>query len=172
MNAGMSSFAYTTFRSLTMFEATDLSNLFYFAMPRVTKADLERENAELKAELVQRRERSRSRRRKAQFVAAPMDATTRRALDVVCKHDRDGVVEEQRATIARQAQEIAALRNGSGPIGPILVANWPQGAVLSGSLLEKIAGNREPVGAFIKRIQKMASAIDSELFAGYHSGTF
>ena len=68
-------------------------------MPRVTKADLERENAdlerenaELKAELVQRRERSRSRsrRRNVQFVAAPMDATTRRALDVVRKHDRDG----------------------------------------------------------------------------------
>ena len=141
-------------------------------MPRVTKADLERENAELKAELVQRRERSRSRRRKVQFVAAPMDATTRRALDVVRKHDRDGVIEEQRATIARQAQEIAALRNGSGPIGPILIANWPQGADLSGTLLEKLMGNHEPVGAFIKRIQKMASAVESELFVGYHSGTF
>jgi len=78
-------------------------------MPRVTKADLERENAELKAELVQRRERSRSRHRKAQFVAAPMDATTRRALDVVRKHDRDGVIEEQRATIARLVQERIAL---------------------------------------------------------------
>ena len=152
-----------------MFEATDLSNLFYFTMPRVTKADLERENAELKAELVQRRERSRSRRRKVQFVAAPMDATTRRALDVVRKHDRDGVVEEQRATIARQAQEIAALRNGSGPIGPILVANWGQ-SDLSGSLLEKLAGNREPVGAFIKRMHKMASAVEHELLVGFHYG--
>jgi branched-chain amino acid transport system substrate-binding protein len=86
-------------------------------MPRVTKADLERENAELKAELAQRRERSRSRHRKAQFVAAPMDATTRRALDIVRKHDRDGVIEEQRATIARQAQELglkAVLLGGDG----------------------------------------------------------
>ena len=38
-----------------------------------------------------------------------MSATTRRALDVVRKHDRDGVVEEQRATIARLVQERAAL---------------------------------------------------------------
>ena len=152
-----------------MFEATDLSNLFYFAMPRVTKADLERENAELKAELVQRRERSRSRRRKAQFVAAPMDATTRRALDVVRKHDRDGVVEEQRATIARQAQEIAALRKGSGPIGPILLANWGH-SDFSESLLKRMEGNPEPVGDFIKRIWRMLTAIESELFVGYHYG--
>ena len=138
-------------------------------MPRVTKADLERENAELKAELVQRRERSRSRRRKVQFVAAPMDATTRRALDVVRKHDRDGVVEEQRATIARQAQEIAALRNGSGPIGPILVENWGRSS-LSGSLREKLAGNREPVGAFIKRLHKMVYSVENELLVGFHYG--
>ena len=143
-------------------------------MPRVTKADLERqvadlesENVELTTELEQRRERSRSRSRRRKFVAAPMDATTRRALDVVCKHDRDGVVEEQRATIARQAQEIAALRNGSGPIGPILVANWGH-SDLSESLLEKLTGNREPVGAFIKRMHKMASAVEHELLVGFH----
>ena len=104
-------------------------------MPRVTKADLERENAELKAELVQRRERSRSRRRKVQVVAAPMDATTRRALDVVRKHDRDGVVEEQRATIARLVQERAALiaqhadekkalEEGSGRVGQVILKIW------------------------------------------------
>ena len=131
-------------------------------MPRVTKADLERENAELKAELAQRRERSRSRHRKAQFVAAPMDATTRRALDIVRKHDRDGVIEEQRATIARQAQEIAALRKGSGPIGPILIENWGH-SDLTGRLLERLAGNRETVGAFIRRMHRLVSAVENEL---------
>ena len=81
-------------------------------MPRVTKSDLERENAslleeisQLKGEIARSRERSRSLRRKVRVVAAPMDATTRRALDVVRKHDRDGVVEEQRATIARMSRK-------------------------------------------------------------------
>ena len=140
-------------------------------MPRVTKADLERENAELKVELVQRRERSRSRSRRRKVVAAPMDATTRRALDVVCKHDRDGVIEEQRATIARQAQEIAALRKGSGPIGPILIENWGH-TDLSGSLLERLQGKRETVGAFIIRMHRMVSAVENELLVGFHHGTF
>ena len=135
-------------------------------MPRVTKADLERENAELKAELVQRRERSRSRRRKAQFVAAPMDATARQALDVVRKHDRDGVVEEQRAIIARQAQEIAALKKGSGPIGPILLANF--GLNISENLRATILEKREPVAAFIKRLQNMTWAVQTELSIGLH----
>ena len=137
-------------------------------MPRVTKADLARENAELKAELEQRRERSRSRSRRRKVVAAPMDATTRRALDVVRKHDRDGVIEEQRATIARQAQENAALRNGSGSIGHVLVANWR--GTMSDSLRDKILENRETVGAFIKRVRSMLFDVDSELSVGYKYG--
>ena len=36
-----------------------------------------------------------------------MDAQTRRALDVVRKHDRNAIIEEQRATIAKQARELA-----------------------------------------------------------------
>ena len=100
------------------------------AMPRITKADLEAETVRLKAELKQYRDRSRSRKRKAQFEVAPMSATSRRALDIVRKHDRDGVIEEQRVTITKQAQEImklgekiADLRLGNGPIGPVLAAN-------------------------------------------------
>ena len=132
-------------------------------MPRVTKADLERENAELKAELAQRRERSRSRHRKAQFVAAPMDATTRRALDIVRKHDRDGVIEEQRATIARQAQEMAAvlakhaaekkaLEEGAGRIAPVILKAWGD-YVLMPCSVEKILSNQETVLSFITRMK-------------------
>ena len=131
-------------------------------MPRVTKADLERENAKLldelshlRGELTQRRERSRSLRRKVRIVAAPMDATTRRALDVVRKHDRDGVVEEQRATIARlvqertaliakHAEEKDALEKGAGRMGPVLHNAWG-GYPLPPDQLARILDNDESV---------------------------
>ena len=102
-------------------------------MPRVTKADLERENAELKAELEKARDRSRSRSRKVHFEAKPLSAAGYRALEIVCKHDRDPVIEEQRATIARLQKEhareiafkdaeIADYRIGNGQIAPVLCA--------------------------------------------------
>ena len=142
-------------------------------MPRVTKADLERENAELKAELAQRRERSRSRHRKAQFVAAPMDATTRRALDIVRKHDRDGVVEEQRATIARLVQERAAmlakhaaekkaLEEGSGRMGPIIIKSWDP-SLLDERQTNNILAGEETVLEFVKRWRRMLSALQGDL---------
>ena len=134
-------------------------------MPRVTKADLERENAELKAELEQRRERSRSRKRKAQFVAEPMSATARRALDVVCRHDRDGVIEEQRATIARQAQEIDKLRNGQGPIGPVLLANWGP-LILTESQKMDLLRRDETVVSFFKRINRSLHHLQYEMSWG------
>ena len=147
-------------------------------MPRVTKADLERENAELKAELVQRRERSRSRHRKAQFVAAPMDATTRRALDVVRKHDRDGVIEEQRATIARQAQEMAtvlakhadekkALEEGSGRIGQVILKAW-ESTYLDERQITRILAGGESVLDFVKRIRMELQFIQEEFYWGRH----
>ena len=145
-------------------------------MPRVTKADLERENAELKAELVQRRERSRSRRRKAQFVAAPMDATTRRALDVVCKHDRDGVVEEQRATIARLVQERAALiaqhadekkalEEGSGRMGRVLLKAWEPIDLEERQITRLLAGD-ESVVDFVKRTRQLLGSLHDEFYWG------
>ena len=134
-------------------------------MPRVTKADLERENAKLKAELEQRRERSRSRTRRAQFVAEPMSATTRRALDVVCKHNRDGVIEEQRATIARQAQEINRLRNGKGPIGPVILATWTPD-ILSEQQKMVILEKDETVVSFFKRITNNLQELGREMSWG------
>ena len=102
-------------------------------MPRVTKADLERENAELKAELNKARERSRSRNRKVRFEAEPLSAAGYRALEIVCKHNRDHVIEEQRATIAKlrdeharqiadKDAEIADYRIGKGQIRHVLMA--------------------------------------------------
>ena len=83
-------------------------------MPRVTKADLLAENERLRKRLEEveaRNARSRSPRRDA-----PSAAKTRRTLNLVCQLERDAVIDEQRATIARQQQEIASLRRGEGPI--------------------------------------------------------
>ena len=118
-------------------------------MSRMTKAMLETQNTqlviqcaqhqqeirELKAELAARsRERSRTPPRvQPHFEAKPLSAAGYRALEIVCKHDRDPVIEEQRATIARlpneHAREIAwkdaqieDYRIGNGQIAPVLLA--------------------------------------------------
>ena len=44
------------------------------------------------------------------------------ALDIVCKRDRDHVIDEQKATIVRQAQEIERLKRGEGLVKPVLMA--------------------------------------------------
>ena len=105
-------------------------------MPRVTVAMLkldneqmeheitllQQENDVLKTELDSRRERSRSRRRKVEFKVEPISARTMMALDIVCKRDRDHVIDKQRATIAKQAQEIERLKRGEGLVKPVLIA--------------------------------------------------
>ena len=150
------------------------------AMPRVTKADLERENGELRAKLEQRRERSRSRHRKVQIVAAPMDATARRALDVVRKHDRDGVIEEQRATmtrlvqeraalVAQHAQEKTALEEGAGKMAPIILKTWGN-FPLSPHSVESILANEESVFEFVERMKIVMRALDSEFTWGPRFG--
>ena len=149
-------------------------------MPRVTKADLERENAELKAELEKCRERSRSRHRKAQFDAAPLSATARRALDVVRKHDRDGVVEEQRATIARLVQERAALvaqhalektalEEGAGKMAPIIRKAWGDFVLMPHSVT-RILANDELVIDFVKRMKEVMRTLYSEFTWGTSMG--
>ena len=83
---------------------------------------LQEKNDELQADLDSRRDRSRSRRRKVEFKVEPISARTMMALDIVCKRDRDSVIDEQRATIAKQAQEIERLKRGEGLVKPVLVA--------------------------------------------------
>jgi hypothetical protein len=108
----------------------------FAAMPRITVKGLtiendmlERSNSllregnrELQAELNSRKDRSRSRRRKAAFKVEPVSARTMMALDIVCKRNRDHVIDEQKATIAKQAQEIERLKRGEGLVKPVLIA--------------------------------------------------
>ena len=128
-------------------------------MPRTTKVDLAAENVRLRIELATR-DRSRSRRRAAARVE--VDATpsaSRRALDIVCKHTQDGVVEEQRATIARQAKEIADLRVGKGPIGPILAESVRRHQ----SLFDRAMQRTESVADWLRRQSQAASSLSATL---------
>ena len=147
-----------TIKGLTLEnEKLDLNNLFLREETRVLKADLHSREC-----------RSRSRRRKAAFKVEPVSARTMMALDIVCKRDRDHVIDEQKKIIAKQAQEIELLRSGGGPIGPVLLAakdhpDFPE--ILRVNLLKRT----ETVKSFIQRTQTMAGAVTSELSWGEHS---
>jgi len=99
-----------------------------------------------------------------------MSAAARRALDVVCRHDRDGVIEEQRATIARQAQEINGLRNGEGQIGPVILATWTPTwggpTLLSEQQTRDILARDETVVSFFKRMKRSLDNIQYEMAWG------
>ena len=107
---------------------------------------LKQEKSEVQAELDSRRERSRSRRRKVDFKVEPISARTMMALDIVCNRDRDSVIDEQRATIAKQAQEIERLKRGESLVKPVLIAafNFP----------DNITGcnTTETMQAYVKRL--------------------
>ena len=123
---------------------------------------LKQKNHELQADLDSCRDRSRSRRRKAEIKVEPISARTMMALDIVCKRDRDHVIDEQKAIIAKQAQEIELLRSGGGPVGLVLLAvrdydGLPE--ILRDNLLKK----SETVKAFFKRAQSLASGLNEEL---------
>ena len=125
-----------TIKGLTLEnEKLELANLF-----------LREETRELKADLHSRECRSRSRRRKAAFKVEPISARTMMALDIVCKRDRDHVIDEQRATIAKQAQEIERLKRGVGLVKPVLLAafNFPDG--------DTSCHRTETMQAYVKRL--------------------
>ena len=107
---------------------------------------LQEKNDELQAELDSRRDRSRSRRRKVEFKVEPVSARTMMALDIVCKRDRDHVIAEQKATIAKQAQEIECLKRGEGLVKPVLMAafNFPDN--------NTSCNTTETMQAYVKRL--------------------
>ena len=97
-------------------------------MVRVTKADLEADIVKLKAELAKFRGRSRSPRR-AEIIADSTSPRRAEALGFVAAHTfirseaetrMKAMIDERDATIAKQANIIADLEVGNGPIGPVL----------------------------------------------------
>ena len=144
-------------------------------MPRVTVKGLTLENEQLeyeitllkqegsvlKAELDSRRDRSRSRRRKVDFKVEPISARTMMALDIVCKRDRDHVIDEQRVTIAEQAKEIEALKRGEGLVKPILCAvfDWNQ-------TTNSIVKHNQTVREYMKQLFSLHNSFTSSLLFG------
>jgi len=130
-------------------------------MPRVTKADLLAENECLRKRLEEveaRNARSRSPQRNA--VSADK---TRRVLNLVCQLERDAVIDEQRATIAKQQQEIASLRRGDGPIGEVLLHNWRKSpAFLERFTVDVLNAQTTPVNDILASLQQ-ASDMQSDL---------
>jgi len=131
-------------------------------MPRVLKADLVAENALLRAENERlraessQRNRSRSPRREAESAAK-----THRVLNLVQRFERDAVIEEQRATIARQQQEIQDLREGGGPIGEVVLANWRRRSptFLDDQMIGYMKSKVNPVRDVIQRICHLSQSV-------------
>ena len=147
-------------------------------MPRILKVDLVRLNESLSAELDmvlaenvrlrvsltkmwnerdeletvhKERDRSRSPRRNTEASAA----TTRLALDAMCRHERDEVVHEQRETIARLQAHIAALTLGEGLMWPILVARWDALGLTTDFIRERITSKGTTVANFVGRLVRL-----------------
>ena len=124
---------------------------------------LKQENGVLKTEVQERRDRSRSRsrRRKVEFKVEPISARTMMALDIVCKRDRDHVIDEQRVTIAEQAKEIEALKRGEGLVKPVLcdVFDWNQST-------NSIVKHNQTVREYMKQLWSLHNSFTSSILFG------
>ena len=114
-----------------------------------------------------KRDRSRSPLR-----VGPLSNAARAALDVVCRHDTGARVEDQRATIARLRQELAAkdveiadLRDGKGAIGPILASHMSCDNAISRHTMEMT----ETVAEFVNRVRWLAHCVTENLAWGRHN---
>ena len=125
-------------------------------MPRVLKADLLAKNERLRKRLEEveaRNARSRSPRRDATSADK-----TRRVLNLVCQFERDAVIDEQRATIAKQQQEIASLRRGDGPIGEVLLHNWRKTTgIVERFTIDVLNAQTTPVNVVLASLQQMSN---------------
>jgi hypothetical protein len=78
---------------------------------------------------------------------------------LVCQFERDPVIHEQQATIARQQQEIQDLKNGNGRYGDVLLAlvtqNYP--TLLDDFMRRKFAEETRSVADVIRKLQRNAS---------------
>ena len=132
-------------------------------MPRILKADLLVENDRLRMQLAEyqsKRDRSRSPRREAESASK-----TRLALDLVSQFERDPVIHEQRATIARLQQEIQALRSGSGPISEVLLSNYQRHypTLIDDFVREHMAKSTDSVADYMHKLQKSFFNIDHRI---------
>ena len=117
-----------------------------------------------------KRDRSRSPLR-----VEPLSSAARAALDVVCKRDADRRVMDQQATIVRLQQELAAkdqeiqrLRNGDGPIGPILLRKLSASKAVEERERRLIMSKTESVYHFVGRLSNLIACVKDEVIYGEH----
>ena len=97
----------------------------------------------------------------------PLSDAARAALDVVCRRDADDRVESQRQTIVRLQQEIANLRAGKGPVGPILVAVHEKVApYVHAEVRAETLANNTPVVDYLYESQTRAAVLHNFLSYG------
>ena len=134
-------------------------------MPRVTKATLEAENAKLREELERLRPRSRSPRREvpARLTHAALGMAARDFL-------RDPAIEELKAVILRQQEEIQGLRAGEGPIGEVLLAmrvkDYP--TLVTDFVSEEMAKGTQSVAEVLSKLGRLVDT-SRDLLAWGHS---
>ena len=119
----------------------------------------------------EKRDRSRSPLR-----IEPLPDAARRALDVVCKRDVKARVQSPQATIVRLQQELAAksqeierLRNGDGPIGPILLRKMSTHIDVDDKMRKSLLMSKEEsVYHFMARLTSLVNCVKDELSLGEH----
>ena len=132
-------------------------------MPRILKADLLAENERLRQKLAQYESRSRSPKR-----PLPSAASSLQALNLVCKFERDPVIQEQKETIARQQKEIESLRGGSGPIGQVTLALWRRDCpnLVDEDMIARCRSISTPVIDVLSRIHKHSDTVSEYCLFG------
>ena len=85
------------------------------------------------------------------------------ALDIVCKRDRDGVIDEQRATIAKQAHEVERLKRGEGLVKPVLIAAF------NFAEINTSCNATETMQAYVKRLWSETNSFSMGILLGHRN---
>ena len=135
----------------------------YFLRREVRNLSMQYEDA--RKQLSERSERDRSPRRLSASTSHARLSVTCSALNQVRRWERDAMLEERdakiaelQATVERQKDEIASLRRGEGPIGEVLLANWPPSALYPDTR-ERLLAQTRPVNVTIKRMSDLLDGL-------------
>ena len=160
-------------------------------MPRVTKAQLEREqkemqakvarlekeNGELKRRISRGHDRSRSPRMPATSSQAHVDVTCK-ALNQVRLWQQDAILQEHReeiqrlqAAVAEKDEQVAFYRRGEGPVGPVLVhmnrMRCQRAGIAPDSFTERLMNQRtKPVHEYFNTMNNVLRDASDVMFWG------
>ena len=93
----------------------------------------------------------------------------------MCKRDIAARVQSQQVTIVRLQQELAAknqeiesLRNGDGPIRPILLRKMSTYIQVDDKMRKSLMSKEESVYDFMARLTSLVNCVKDELYSGEH----